>query len=409
MVSFFLRVRQSVLRKPMLLLLMTMMFVALLPQQAQAQSQTKARAHAQAQAQARQPLQPSNHTSNHAVILSSSRFWFNYRHAVNALAIYNLIRQNGIPDENIILMLADDIPANPRNPFKNQVFYETITTKANSRTRPITTHKPSSLIDSHVQIDYRGDDVTVDNLRNVLLGTNAHMGGDATDDTSTQHPTMTTAATTRRTGRVLHTDQHSNVLIYWTGHGGDSFFKFQDVEEITSVDIRRILQDMKFQSLLFLADTCQAFTLGNQLLSSSATNADPKNVYMIGSSLQNENSYAHHADADLGVSVIERYTFQFVQFIQTHMKRNRGTLSGLSLADAMVNHFEYHQQGAHVGVTRTSGTKPLEHVPLSDFFAAPTTTSKSATKTTSSVLMLLDKHPTTTSDWTRALKDLSPS
>jgi phosphatidylinositol glycan class K len=39
----------------------------------------------------------------HAIIVSSSRYWFNYRHAINALGIYEIYRQNGIPDENIIL------------------------------------------------------------------------------------------------------------------------------------------------------------------------------------------------------------------------------------------------------------------------------------------------------------------
>ena len=37
----------------------------------------------------------------HALVVSSSRYWFNYRHAVNALAIYRVLKENGIPDENI--------------------------------------------------------------------------------------------------------------------------------------------------------------------------------------------------------------------------------------------------------------------------------------------------------------------
>lgn len=260
---------------------------------------------------------PSNHTSNHAVIVSSSRFWFNYRHVVNALAIYDLVKKNGIPDDNIVLMLADDIPSNPRNPLKNQMYYDASHTY--------------NLMDNSARIDYRGDDVTVDNLRKVLLG--------------------------KGHGRVLHTDEHSNVLLYWTGHGGDSFFKFQDVEEVTSADIARLVEDMPFQSLLFLADTCQAFTLGNDIT------AD--NVYMIGSSMKGENSYAHHSDQDLGLSVIERYTFQFME----HLRKNR--MANLNLQQAMIDPFDYRSQRAHVGFKRTQGTKPPHQVPLSDFFAGP--------------------------------------
>jgi glycosylphosphatidylinositol transamidase (GPIT) subunit GPI8 len=61
-------------------------------------------------------ISPHQQHSNHAVIVSSSRYWFNYRHVINALSIYQLCKSNGIPDSNIILMLADELPANARNP-----------------------------------------------------------------------------------------------------------------------------------------------------------------------------------------------------------------------------------------------------------------------------------------------------
>jgi hypothetical protein len=45
----------------------------------------------------------------------TSRFWFNYRHVSNALSMYQLVKQLGVPDDQIILMLADDMPSNGRN------------------------------------------------------------------------------------------------------------------------------------------------------------------------------------------------------------------------------------------------------------------------------------------------------
>jgi len=67
------------------------------------------------------PLKSGNHTSNVAVIVSSSRYLFNYRHVTNALSIYQLLKRGGISDDNIILMLADDIPCNMRNPFRGKI------------------------------------------------------------------------------------------------------------------------------------------------------------------------------------------------------------------------------------------------------------------------------------------------
>ena len=42
---------------------------------------------------------------NWAVIVDTSRYFFNYRHSSNALAVYDLVRSNGIPDSKIILMV----------------------------------------------------------------------------------------------------------------------------------------------------------------------------------------------------------------------------------------------------------------------------------------------------------------
>lgn len=47
--------------------------------------------------------QTNSHTNNWAVIVDASRFWFNYRHAANALSIYRSVKRLGIPDRYKIL------------------------------------------------------------------------------------------------------------------------------------------------------------------------------------------------------------------------------------------------------------------------------------------------------------------
>jgi phosphatidylinositol glycan class K len=277
--------------------------------------------------------QQQQHTSNHAVIVSSSRYWFNYRHVMNALAIYDLIRKQGVPDSNIILMLADELPTNPRHPNKNHM------------DNSVSSSSSSTLYSQDVEIDFRGDEVTVENLAKVLLGRH--------DDDEEEGQTT----------RQLHTDEESNLLIYWTGHGGDQFFKFQDVEEITSREIARILSEMhdkkRFNEILFIADTCQAFTLGD-FLSTSVPN-----VFFVGSSLRGENSYAHHSDPIVGLSVIERYTHAIIQFLK-HVKYD---LKQVSLKQGLVDHLRFEDLRAHVGYTDESCDRKFHDIPMSDFFA----------------------------------------
>ena len=268
----------------------------------------------------------------HAVLVASSRYWFNYRHANNILAMYQRLRQNGIPSSNIVMMMADEIPSNARNPFKNGMFDQGI-------------HRPS-LYDHETTIAYRGADVTVANFFSVLLGT--------VDTDTVQTPTS----------RVLHTNSSSNILVYVTGHGGDQFFKFQDEEELMATDIAKVFQQMhlrqKYNQVLFIADTCQAFTLADKI-----TMASP-NVYAMGTSLRGENAYAHHSDRDVGLSVIERWTYQMLKAY------DRQAWSGSTLRDILTTAMEpaYQTLGAHLGVRDDLGSPPrtLDDVLASEFF-----------------------------------------
>lgn len=133
------------------------------------------------------------HTNNWAVLVDTSRFWFNYRHVANVLSIYRSVKRLGIPDSNIILMVADDMACNPRNPRPATVF--------NNENENI------DVYGDDVEVDYRGYEVTVENFVRLLTGR--------------------LPENTPRSKRLL-TDAGSNILIYMTGHGGDGFLKFQD-------------------------------------------------------------------------------------------------------------------------------------------------------------------------------------
>lgn len=275
------------------------------------------------------------HSSNYAVVLSSSRYWFNYRHTANALTMYQFLkRKGGLDDDHIILMLADEYAANPRNPFKNRIFTQG-------------KNGGEELYDEFTEIDYRGDDVTVENLAHVLLGTTSKETG------MSQEPLP-----------VLNSDADSNILLFWTGHGGDKFFKFQDVEEILAQHLANVFRQMhamgRYRHVLFLADTCQAFTLFDRIQAEQTPN-----ITTLGSSLREESSYAHHSDPDLGLTVIERYSFALRQFLQS---KTPAQLHHTTLQQGLVEPYAYAQQRAHVGIGDAGAARKANEVPLSDFF-----------------------------------------
>lgn len=151
----------------------------------------------------------SEHTNNWAVLVDTSRFWFNYRHVANVLSIYRSVKRLGIPDSQIILMIADDMACNPRNPRPATVF--------NNANQNI------NVYGDDVEVDYRGYEVTVENFVRLLTGR--------------------LAAGTPRSKQLL-TNEGSNVLVYLTGHGGDGFLKFQDSEEVTSQELADAVEQM---------------------------------------------------------------------------------------------------------------------------------------------------------------------
>ena len=95
--------------------------------------------------------------NNWAILIDTSAYWFNYRHASNILGIYSQIKARGIPDSQIILMVAEDVACNARNIFPGTVVNNEL--------------KRENLLEGAVEIDYRGAEVSVDNLIRLLTST----------------------------------------------------------------------------------------------------------------------------------------------------------------------------------------------------------------------------------------------
>jgi phosphatidylinositol glycan class K len=145
-----------------------------------------------------------------------------------------------------------------------------------------------------------------------------------------------------------------------TGHGGDEFLKFQDSEEIQSRDLADAFAQMhekrRYKELLVMVDTCQAATLHSQLYSPG--------ILAVGSSLKGENSYSHHLDQDVGVSVVDRFTYYTLQFFENIDIHSNATLQSLFQSYApslLMSHMDYRAD---------LFPRPLDKVLVTDFFGS---------------------------------------
>lgn len=58
------------------------------------------------------------------VLVAGSNGYYNYRHQADVCHAYQIVHKHGIPDENIIVMMYDDIANNKENPKKGEVTFE---------------------------------------------------------------------------------------------------------------------------------------------------------------------------------------------------------------------------------------------------------------------------------------------
>ena len=124
------------------------------------------------------------------ILLSSSKFYFNYRHTGNTLAIYSHLKKMGVSDDRIILMLPENHACNPRNPYPGTLYYESETKE--------------NLYCEDIEVDYKSDDLTYETILNLLRGRYEK-----------DFPTS----------KRVQANENTRFFIYMNGHGGENFFK----------------------------------------------------------------------------------------------------------------------------------------------------------------------------------------
>jgi len=108
-----------------------------------------------------------------------------------------------------------------------------------------------------------------------------------------------------------------------------------------------------------MVDTCQANTLYKQFYS--------PNILAIGSSRYAENSYSHHSDSQLGVAVIDRFTYYTLDFFE-HVKPD----SNLTIHH-LFSTYDFQKIGSHPEWRLDLYQRQLDQVKLTDFFGSRAT------------------------------------
>ncbi|KAL2098738.1 hypothetical protein ACEWY4_005218 [Coilia grayii] len=190
------------------------------------------------------------------VIVAGSNGWYNYRHQADACHAYQIVHKNGIPDEQIIVMMYDDLAENEENPTKGIVI-----------------NRPNgSDVYKGVVKDYVADEVTPANFLAVLKGDSASVKGGS--------------------GKVLKSGPNDHVFVYFTDHGAPGILAFPD-DDLHVKDLMDAINHMHdnkmYKKMVFYIEACESGSMMNHL---------PKDIDVFATTAANphESSYACYYD-----------------------------------------------------------------------------------------------------------------
>lgn len=134
-----------------------------------------------------------------------------------------------------------------------------------------------------------------------------------------------------------------------------------------------------------MIDTCQANTMYTQLYS--------PNIIATGSSELDQSSYSHHADNDVGVAVIDRYTYYNLEFLEQNVR----DLSSKNTLGDLFDSYTYEKIHSHAGVRYDlfpGGEDAARSRLVTDFFGNVQNVEVDGTKNTTleEDLLALSKH-----------------
>lgn len=217
---------------------------------------------------------PEDGGKHWVVIVAGSNGWYNYRHQADACHAYQIVHRNGIPDEQIVVMMYDDIANSEDNP-----------------TPGIVINRPNgSDVYEGVLKDYTGEDVTPQNFLAVLRGDEEAVKG-------------------KGSGKVLKSGPRDHVFVYFTDHGATGLLAFPN-DDLHVKDLNHTIHYMykhkMYQKMVFYIEACESGSMMSHLPTDI-------NVYATTAANPDESSYACYYDEKRSTYLGDWYSVNWME------------------------------------------------------------------------------------------------
>ena len=221
----------------------------------------------------------------YVVLVAGSKGYNNARHQNDICHMYQIARKNGIPDEQIINMMYDDIAYNKDNPLPGQLF-----------NAPSGVGKPAIDVYPGCPKDYTKENVTAAQFLAVLTG-NKEIAK----------------------GKILKSTENDTVFIYYSDHGGVELLSFPSGPYLYASELIQAFDIMNtkrmYGRIAMYVEACFSGSMFENLLPPNIS------IYALTAANPDESSYAYYCPPDddyvdgvpLGTCLADEFSKNFLQ------------------------------------------------------------------------------------------------
>ncbi|GFX31478.1 legumain [Trichonephila clavipes] len=210
-----------------------------------------------------------------AVLVAGSNGWNNYRHQADVCHSYQVLRNHGIPDERIIVMMEDDLANNAQNPTPGIVI----------------NHPKGNDVYKDVPKDYTGKAVTPENFVAILKGNKQALVGIGSE-------------------KILKSGPNDHVFIYFADHGAPGLIAFPQ-GELTATKLNETISYMYkkkiFGKMVIYIEAPESGSMFEDILPRDI------NVYATTSANGKEDSYACYLDHERDTFLGDYYSVNWLE------------------------------------------------------------------------------------------------
>ncbi|MED6167640.1 hypothetical protein PIB30_004864 [Stylosanthes scabra] len=252
-----------------------------------------------------------------AVLVAGSSGFGNYRHQADVCHAYQLLKKDGLKEENIVVFMHDDIATDPLNP----------------RPGVIINHPQGPNVYDGVPKDYTGGNVTTENLFAVILGDKTKLKGGS--------------------GKVIDSKPNDRIFLFYSDHGGPGVLGMPNMPYLYGKDFVDVLKKKHaakgYKEMIIYIEACESGSFFEGIMPTDL------NVYVTTASNAEESSWGTYCPGmdpspppEYITCLGDLYSVSWMEDSQTHNLKKETVEQQYQSVKERTSNYNNYAVGSHV-------------------------------------------------------------